>query len=358
MTDKEMLCEFERYLIATGLSGGVAKNNKCWLATSCRYIPALAGHLSLIAAAKTSGTKIAYANEILNEITLSKNPDILKNKSCRILAAKRFIEFLGQSPALPCGVAAASSDKETAHVVYENSVPADEKIAGLCAHLENEYAKIISFANKTLGTFFQNLAPIPVYLSKERPVKTYYYEREFLMRKITELCKKTEGHAGYCPAGSVLEEYHPFDCDINGRFFSGSEPHIVIYFKNLDPSSPFFLESAAQTLAHEYMHYLHYAFADKKYDAASKKLKEAFADFFAVAYCIEEGYISVANKRFFEWKEHDREVWPYSYALCFFEKPLKSAVENCDINRAIGRFVQVFADCKTPSRALSTLKKL
>ena len=109
-------------------------------------------------------------------------------------------------------------------VLYENSVPSYDRITGLCEFIEKEYEKIREFARRVLVDIWQDFPAVPVYLSKERPEKTYYYDREFLLRKMREYCAKCEREScepPYCRIDGVLEKYAPFTDRINGRYFDG-----------------------------------------------------------------------------------------------------------------------------------------
>ena len=80
----------------------------------------------------------------------------------------------------------------TGLVVYENSVPSYEQVFGLCEFLEDEYDKIRDFARDVLRNVLQHFPAIPVYLSKERPKKSYPIDREMLMKKIRKICAECD----------------------------------------------------------------------------------------------------------------------------------------------------------------------
>lgn len=239
-------------------------------------------------------------------------------------------------------------------VAYEKSVPSSDQISGLIEYIEIEYEKTRKFAQDSLGHIYQDFSSIPVYLSKECPEKNYYYDNEFLLAKMRELCSKCErGYCKppYCNIAEVLGRYKSFTSSISGRFYGGQDPYIVLYFMNFDNPSmdnKLFLAEIANALAHEYMHFLHYTYAGKQYTYATKELKEAIADFFGVLYSRHCGRIyhkQVAENRFQAWKMREGSNWPYSYALNFLNKPYKynfSDYSTDEINLAIKKMIGVF----------------
>ena len=258
-------------------------------------------------------------------------------------------------------------------VVYENSVPNGDHVSGLCEFVEEEYEKIRAFARRLLMNIGQDFPAVPVYLSKERPEKTYYYNREFLLEKMREYCSKCDKHRcepPYCGVSEVLERYAPFTDCISGRFYDCNEPHIVLYFKNFskphDMSNNQFKAAIKQTLAHEYMHYLHYVHADKEYNNAKKELKEALADFFGVLYSIHRGQkddLRVAKARYNSWKKNFGTYWPYANALYFYQVHGKEMKFSSDYKQyedcgCIGKFIEVFGNASYPDDAYKAMKEI
>lgn len=242
-------------------------------------------------------------------------------------------------------------------VVYENSVPSCDRISGLCEFIEKEYEKIRVFARRVLMNIWQDFPALPVYLSKERPEKTYYYDREFLLDQMREYCSKCDEHRcepPYCGVSEVLERYAPFTDCIVGRFYDCNEPHIVLYFKNFskphDMSNNQFKAAIKQTLAHEYLHFLHAYYvatatrhACKPFD--DERVSEAMADFFGVLYSRESGDSTIVESRYTLWKRRNKDVWPYAYALHFLRTPYKSKFSEysaAEIDVAREKFRTVF----------------
>ena len=251
-------------------------------------------------------------------------------------------------------------------VVYENSVPSYARISGLCEFVEKEYEKIRDFARKMLVNIWQDFPAIPVYLSKEHPEKTYYYDREFLLCKMREFCSKCERigcEPPYCRIDGVLEKYAPFTHWINGRYFDGAEPHIVIYFKNFDKSHDLsnhhFTAEIAKTLAHEYFHFLHAYYVSSLTRNTidpfeDERLSEAMADFFGVLYSNLRGDSAVGEEHYALWKRRNKYVWPYAYALHFLRTPYKSRMSeysDTEIAEATQKLREVFK--ATPDAAMA-----
>ena len=239
-------------------------------------------------------------------------------------------------------------------VVYENSVPIHKQDSGLCEFLESEYVKIRKFAKNILGNIQMDFDVIPVYLSPKKPTRTYYKDPEFLlgkMKKHCSECKREDCTPPYCYVSEVLWNYKPFSHKIGGEFYDDPEPHIVLYYNNFDNPSvnnKQFLAAIAKTLAHEYLHYLHYAYAKEKFSEAKEGLKEALADFFGVLYSVNLGGkydLKVAEDRYKLWKKHEGFGWPYAYALHFLSEPYKvnlSDYDSYEMKKAIEKLREVF----------------
>lgn len=256
-------------------------------------------------------------------------------------------------------------------VVYENSVPSCDRVSGLCEFVEKEYEKIRAFARRLLMNIWQDFPAIPIYLSKERPEKTYYYDREFLFEKMREYCSKCDKHRcepPYCGVSEVLKRYAPFTDYIAGRFYDCNEPHIVLYFKNFskphDMSNNQFKAAIKQTLAHEYLHFLHAyyvavtGYTCKPFD--DERLSEAMADFFGVLYSRECGDSTIVEARYTLWKRRNKDVWPYAYALHFFNKPYKSKLSeysDSEIDAACDKLRKVFKLTLNAKDAIDKLTK-
>lgn len=256
-------------------------------------------------------------------------------------------------------------------VVYENSVPSSDQDTALCEFLESEYVKIIEFSKDLLRNIPIAFDAIPVYISEKQPTKTYYKSPEFLLGEMKKHCSKCERELctpPYCYVSEVLWKYVPITDNIGGEFYDRAEPHIVLYYQNFNNPSvnnKQFLAAIAKTLAHEYMHYLHYAFAKEKFSDANDELAEAIADFFAVLYSIKcDGIynLAVAKERYNLWQKHFGSDWPYAYALYFLKVHNKQMPYSDDYTEyerfgCIGKFVQIFGSTCHPKDAYKALIK-
>ncbi len=367
MTVQELLEGFRGYMSA-GMSQNSANKYVSYLNTACRDLPAISNHLERIAKSRRSSDKVRYAGEMLSEISGSRLPyksDCVSavKKLIDYLEGKRFVGSAGNTVVVSAG-AASPVPLSSALAVYENSVPADQKIPGLCELVEAEYVRIHAFAEKLFGGIRADFPYIPVYLSKNCPEKTYYYSHAFLMKKICERQNEGECRPPHCPAAGILEEYHPFTMRVEGTYYTGTEPHIVLYFRNYKKpgmNNPHYEAAVAKTLAHEYMHFLHDYVASQqsvKKPLSDENLSEALADFFGVLYVVERGGtedLQVANERFKEWCCHDETAWPYSSALHFLPKPRGMTLLDCDLSYGKQKLQKVFGHCTDPRTAKSLL---
>lgn len=260
---------------------------------------------------------------------------------------------------------------QTGLVVYENSVPSYEQDPKLCEFLEDEYVKICKLAKNILRNIQIDFDVIPVYISEKQPTRTYYKDPEILlgeMKKHCSECNREDCTPPYCYVSEVLWKYETFTDNLCGEFYGGAEPHIVLYYKNFNNPSvnnKQFLAAIAKTLAHEYLHYLHYAFAEEKFSDAKKSLKEALADFFGVLYSINCGdkyALKVAENRYERWKEREGSGWPYADALWFYRVYGKEMEYSSNYNEyerfgCIGKFVQIFGSTRYPDCAYKDLKR-
>lgn len=280
------------------------------------------------------------------------------------------------SPSAPSTIVGTRTGKTTqgvaSLVVYENSVPNRDRIPGLCEFVEKEYEKIREFARRLLVHIWEEFPAIPVYLSKECPQKTHYYDREFLLCKMRGYCAKCERlgcEPPYCRIDRVLEKYAPFTENINGRYFDGSEPHILLYFKNFDKphdlSNHHFVAEIAKTLAHEYFHFLHAYYVSTVTKNTvnpfeDKRISEAMADFFGVLYSHEKGNSAIVEERYTLWKKRDMHVWPYAYALHFLRAPYKSEFSKyskAEIDVACAKLREVFKASPNVAAAFDLLTR-
>ena len=216
-------------------------------------------------------------------------------------------------------------------VYYNHNVKNGERIAGLAQRLEVEYLQFIyHFAERLVGDLFREdfPEPIEVILCKERPEKVYNHSDESIMNKINELIKN--GKSIDLEKTSDILRHTDY---ITGEFCTAEKPHIKIYFNQqlfINFEEDFAVIS--QVLAHEFMHYLVYAYRKmcKSSSGKSTLVNEALADFFGVLYSLnraddlkstpvlKDARELAAAMRYEEWAKFKGTGWPYAYALYFY----------------------------------------
>ncbi len=285
-----------------------------------------------------------------------------------------YLTFSASYKAFAPVICSGGRSKLTDLVTYENSVPESEEITGLCEFLEDEYEKVRAFASNVLLGVLRDFPAIPVYLSEKCPTKTHYCDREFLLGKMRERCVKCQREncqPPYCSISGVLEQYAPFTYRIGGEFYGGEEPRIVIYFKNFDKPSmhnEMYLAQIVKTLAHEYMHFLHYYYVKTVAPGVTdplwhESLSEALADFFGVLYSLKRGTtydVKVAQERYKMWKKRFHSGWPYSYALYFVNhlpKPLHTDYDDYYKYGSVCKLVDVFKKTSKADEAFDLLTR-
>lgn len=289
---------------------------------------------------------------------------------------KEFYDMLSIPSSWVPAVAACGGDAETAHVKYESSVFPSQRPAGLCQFIEDTYPDVIAYAENLLGNVpLKGVCPIPVFLSKERPQETYLPDVDELAKKICEECEYfCEGCNGRDPRNchncrecdmrdrygtirEILCANEPITSDIAGRFFAAPEPHIVLYFNHFDTAT--FWESAANVLAHEYLHYLHYSYAHSATNPYNKPevLCEALADFFCVQYSLHRGDMDIAQRRYEQWQERQNTTWPYWWALRFLPQPYRRHITDYTEHDWIQKYFWVFKESTDSDRAFQLLKE-
>jgi tetratricopeptide (TPR) repeat protein len=294
-----------------------------------------------------SHQNISKVRKKLEAITSSS-----KTASSYISGLNAYLEFAFSSRTPTVTICKKTPTAKTGLVVYENTVPVVEQISGLCEYLEEEYEKICGFAQTVLQNIWQVFPKIPVYLSEKKPTATYYYDREFILKEMEKYCSecpKKHCNPPYCGVAAVLEEYTPFTVNVTGYFIQAPEPHIEIFFRQFDAICwEDYASQIVQVLAHEYLHYLHYAYAKEKFSDAEAGLKEALADFFGVLYSVKRGGkydLKVAEDRYNLWKKREGSNWPYAYALHFLSEPYKvnlSDYDSYEMKKAIEKLREVF----------------
>ena len=246
-------------------------------------------------------------------------------------------------------------------VQYCLDVPVDEKDEALRKALEDEYPKILQFAQDILGA---EHSYIPVYLSKKTEDSCYDASKSFLKK----LEKKLREGKRLNDLEAMIFQTKQIRFPILGRFINGDTPYIEIYYRNL-PSGLKRIPSAFNCLAHEYMHFLHFAYARTSWRATAfhnKRVKEALADFFAVLYSIHRAGkydVEVANDRYNTWKNLEGSGWPYAYALYFYQvkgdkMQFSSSILDYEKFGCVDKFRDVFKVTPKVMDAYNNLTKL
>lgn len=202
-------------------------------------------------------------------------------------------------------------------VVYCDDVPLEERDENFRQALEDEYPKILDFARKILGIDY---GYIPVYLSPKMPTSDFKVNRNYFKN----LCKKIENQQEITDIEYRIYQAGIFHFNVIGRFFPGERPYIEIYYRNISKTRQY-TENAINCLAHEYMHFLHYAYAPIEFYTSlpcSPRVKEALAEFFGILYSINRGGkndVYVAEDIYRTLIALKGSGWEYTYALYFYK---------------------------------------
>jgi hypothetical protein len=252
-------------------------------------------------------------------------------------------------------------DVETEHVKYEINVLQKEQVPELCSVLENEYERIIDFAKIVFENWSQviDMSKIPVVLKKECPAYIYLNNDEYVTKKINELIERGEKISVEDTKSLLRHEER-----IGGTFKEVIDVHIEIFYRQIDFScEEHYIAKLACILAHEYAHYLEYAYCEfhGKMPFMDDNVSEAIADFFGVLYSLYRSGrfdIETANHRYNAWKEFEGSGWPYSYALYFLHKPYRSALTDytdAEIGDCVEKLRRVFSAVLDPCDAYEKL---
>ena len=243
----------------------------------------------------------------------------------------------------PCDPPQIGEDFDGNFVKYKD-VPMWERVPGLCGRLEEMYFDIIRFAKKLFGEHIGNMiTPIPVELHMECPTKIYINSDEYVAKKVNDLIER-----GKQVCAADMAKIMRFEERILGTFHKREPVHINIYFKQVSADSwEEYIMRLVQTLAHEYMHYLEFAYCQargkKSYQDA--RVSEAMADFFAVLYLVRTGSIGcmkLVKARYNAWVERAGSAWPYAYALYFLKDVPNPLDDNFYATSCVEKLIQVF----------------
>ncbi len=257
-------------------------------------------------------------------------------------------------------VRAEACDNDCRWVYYNHNVNNGERIATLAKKLEVEYLEYIyNFAQKIFRQLFGDDFPDPieVVLCKECPTEKYDHPDEYIRDRINELVKN--GETVDLEKTSEILRHTDY---ITGRFCESPKPHIEIYFKqflfiNFDED----FAQISQVLAHEFMHYMIYAYRKLHTSTSgkSKNVSEALADFFGVLYSVNRANnLNIPNlkaarelaaaMRYDTWVRLNGSGWPYSSALHFYNvnsitMPFSYQFADYASHGSIYKLIEVFA---------------
>ena len=248
-------------------------------------------------------------------------------------------------------------------VQYYHNVPVVERDESLRRALECEYPKILQFAK---SIFDVDYGYIPVYLSKKKPFSKYKLTKRFL-EELNE--RRQEQREMSDKERRLIDDILKNGCykfDIVAAFFHGERPYIEMYYKNFP--AKYRMEEVVNYIAHEYMHFMEYAYCFKNSAPifVDVKVGEALADFFGVLYSINRATpydISVAEDRHTLWKVLQGSGWPYAFALHFYTvkgvyHDFSPDFIDYQVWDSIWKLVEVFNATKNSADAYDKLKKL
>ncbi len=264
---------------------------------------------------------LSQVKEKLRKVTTNEN-----SISQYIVGLNHYLKFAFSASTVAC-TSSTIVDASLYHVAMAEGVAVTPEVEFAAKVLEYEYASIIKFANSLLC---QNIETpyIPIIISDEMPVNK----------------------------DSIIENEK-----ILGIFSSCHKPYIEIYYRNFNSHDA---AKYRNCLAHEYFHYLHYAYAGVEFSKARKELVEGMADFFAILYSIyrhEKNDLRVAKHCYNLWKKYFGTSWPYASALYYYqvsgvELKYSSNYDDYYKHGCIGKFVQNFYNLKQPDVAYDIMK--
>ena len=258
-------------------------------------------------------------------------------------------------------------DQPSMLIRYADNVPANIQVSGLCQYLEGAYECIVGFARHLLSNHRDVLdfERIPVILKKERETRVYENSDEYVKNKINQLIAQ-----GVSVTTEDVSRILRTNSRLLGMFVEKPQPHIEIYYLQFEATS--FEEYAAlvaQTLAHEYTHFLEYSYCRRQgvKPFSDDRVSEALADFFGFLYSLNcydlyvaHWHLRAAEKTYDGWQKHIGSSWPYANALhfcCVGGKELKFVPDYYAYSRhgCDEKFVQVFLKTHRPKDAYEAM---
>ena len=245
-------------------------------------------------------------------------------------------------------------DSPCGRVYYDQDVPINERVPGLCEILNDAYIQIRKFAKKLLNgiVFFEEFDSIPVILSDKLPTKTYEETEEKIAERLHDEITRREKLISRKEIEKILKNRY-FTVPVLGTFFhKDTDPHVKLYYKNTDKTDwDEYVALMKSVLAHEYLHYLEYQYLiGLKNPFSNIDVSEGLADFFGTLFSISLGGhadLKIAEDRYDAWKKHFGGVWPYANALYFYildsnEIPYSNSYVYYENSGSIEKFITVF----------------
>lgn len=350
---------FEEFIIKSGLKEGSAKKYKNLLDNVCADMNITLKTISL-------NNIDGIINNVKNDMSYVRKA----HGNSYVAALRKYKGYLlcinnktglsgtPDKPKLP----QTGMDDNGYHIRYAEDVKDNEKIPDLCHYLEGEYEMILVFMRQLFGDRICEYNRIPVVLSKELPTEKYSISSE----EKAKMLEFKVGRFGQLYAKGYLEilDKDSITFPVLGRYFGlkadgNNDPYIVLYYKNFGTCDlELYKAKIAQTLAHEYMHYIHNLIAKDTFNGKGKHteaVKEAVADFYGVLYSVwshkNDKKIEAALDRFNTWVDYFGSNWPYVNALWFlfdgdnlldFSDQFDYYVNNC----ATSKFTEVVFESK------------
>ena len=389
MTKNELFEKIRGYLIGGGMKKHSVSSYISYLNDLDKKSVRISKLFDIIASATSTRKQLCTADDILMEIDLlfkSAHNPLKYKKSDYTSAINKLIDLLRGDPCIIKGQSAAKkhgasmlnvlegpdqdpvykgdygSDEDCKYVYYNENVEDTEKIQGLCRKLQTEYLEYIyNFANRTLEQIFgeEFPQPIKVELCKECPSRIYLFNDKYIAMKINEVME-SQGRMDAKTYARISRRC----MRTYGVFVSDPEPKIKIYYNQFDVQSEY-IANIANTIAHEFLHYLEYVHCSRRHKTAfaDDRVSEALADFFGLLYSVHRGApddLKVARQEYDLWTELDGSGWPYAYALYFYQvngNTMNFSYDYTDyvMHDSLGKFREVFYSTVNPGYAYEIL---
>lgn len=227
-------------------------------------------------------------------------------------------------------------------IFYERNVKENERVDGLCSFLECNYRSIIDHLFKFVR--IDHFPMVRVILSKKRPThKIENNVAEWILNEVKHYGKNiTEERI------NEIIDNKEVTLAVTGRFYPNRGfPYIVIYYRNIIEKDRYkYFVKVLATLAHEYFHYFHYLFTNRRNLAKKDEweylsVNESLAEIFSYDYLTKnfiQYALDVANDKYQYWKKYFGSKVPYAQALRYFDSNNKINLQKVDEVLSRSRF--------------------